>query len=367
MPSFGLFPYKNATTKKIEVEGVVYTLDASTVLRNAEGTIIADGDTAVLAKLTEDVSVVYDIVAKDGVISSFKLQTAAADSLSIDDITGHVAGAAIPVKIKAIDSVSEAVDTNFTKTVSVVLSNGVTLTKDVAFVKGVGTITIPADTVDTVGTLTAVKADVTGLTQASFNITTVAGKTAAMTLNTPSAVQYVKANLTIGGLTDGTNNITDDNYVVKVVSDKDGEVFNASKAVTGGAVTGGVDIVLTTVGTHTLTVTVDGFSKTTTATITADTTKSVWSGIKETPLNTGNITINKVGPAAVNEIFEAESGVKSVVINIAGTDYAGTVNAAGTQVSFTGLPTVTAGVNYTITITDNAGNVTTAVAVVLAD
>ena len=185
-----------------------------------------------------------------------------------------------------------------------------------------------------------------------------------MTLNTPSAVQYVKANLTIGGLTDGTNNITADNYVVKVVSDKDGEVFNASKAVTGGAVTGGVDIVLTTVGTHTLTVTVDGFSKTTTATITADTTAPAWTSVDAATLNGGTIAIVDTG-AAANVINEVASGVDTVVITIAGTKYTGTVNAAGTAVTFTGIPTVATGTAYSISITDKVGNNTNVAGAVL--
>lgn len=364
-PTAGTITYKNATTKKIEVDGVVYTLDASSVLRNAEGTIIADGDAEILGKLTEDVSVVYDIVAKDGVISSFKLQTAAADTLSVANITGHVAGTAVSVEIKAIDSVSEAVDTSYAKTVSVTLSGALSLTQDVTFVKGVGTLTIPADSApSTVGTSGTINVDGDSLTQGSFTITTVAGKAAAMTLSHPGAVQYVKATLAITGLQDAAGNNIAGDYVVKVVSDKDGEVFNASKAVTGGAVN--VDVTLTTVATHTLTVTVDGFSKTTTAVITADETAPAWTSIQVTPLNSGKITINTTG-AVANQIYEAESGVKSVVINIAGTDYVGTVKADGSEVTFTGLPTVTAGVNYTITITDNAGNVTTVAGVVLAD
>ena len=89
----GNITYINADTTVIEVEGVVYTLNAGTVLRNELGVIEYSGASAIngATLLVANTSRVFDIVSANGVISSFKYSAATADKVAaktvIDEIT----------------------------------------------------------------------------------------------------------------------------------------------------------------------------------------------------------------------------------------------------------------------------------------
>ncbi|NEU30374.1 cell wall-binding repeat-containing protein [bacterium LRH843] len=78
--------YVNADTTKIEVDGTVYTLDASTVLRNEVGVIEYDGVSEIDGILLVN-DRVFDIVANaNKVITSFKYEAAASDRTAASNV-----------------------------------------------------------------------------------------------------------------------------------------------------------------------------------------------------------------------------------------------------------------------------------------
>lgn len=94
----GVVTYINAGSTKVEIDGTVYTLNADTVLRNEVGVIFYVGAATIDGNLNID-DQVFDIVAKDGVISSFKVKA---------DGDDRVAAKAVIDKIDAIPATTAA-------------------------------------------------------------------------------------------------------------------------------------------------------------------------------------------------------------------------------------------------------------------
>lgn len=308
----------------IEADGETYTMVTGTVLRNELGIIEFTGGAAIDGKLNIG-DTIYDIAMNDDKrISSMKYPASAADKLAAQTVIDE---------INALDP------------------NSSTYAADVAAARASLGVLSPF----TAGTVTTTAAQQRLVTNEDDLLAAEAAlaKTASMTLAPVAGPQYGDNPLVITAIQDGSGNLMVGNYDVKVVSNVDGEVYNSTDALVGGALT--VQISLPSVGAHTLTVTLDGYNKATTAMISADTTDPVWTSIDAATLNGGNIPIVTTAGAA-NIISETESGVDTVVITIAGTQYTGIVNPAKTNVNFTGLPTVVAGSNYSISITDMAGN-----------
>lgn len=175
--------------------------------------------------------------------------------------------------------------TDYNEKVNVVFndSNSFSVTvSNVQFNGGKANVTIPGTNFTTIGDIPGISVTVGAVPNAAtIKISVVPGKLYSFTASHPGAVQYETANVVIAAMKDADGNtVANGDYSIKIVSDKDGVVYDKKTAVTGGGVN--VPVVLTTVATHNLTVTIEGVTVTTTAVITADTAAPVIASVTGT-------------------------------------------------------------------------------------